>query len=347
MNHWIVRARLVLLVATLVVLGAGPTEAKTKVRYSASGDSLLFGPIYLAKDLGYFDAAGIDFDSIAIAGGTQSTAALTGGSVDIIETAFSHIVKSYDAGIHLVAFAAVFEELGLDVVVSSKTLAKSQVSSQSPLAARAAALKGLRIGVTSLGSTTDTFARSLLRSAGLNPDTDASLIRMGNGPGMMSGLSQGAIDGFVFPMPFPQSAEAKGLGKVLISATRGEVPEWRGMLYIVLTTTKKYIDANPAAIQGLTHAIGRSLKFIQENPEDAKNRLRKFFPKVEPEVMDLSLVSALGAYAKTPVMSREGYETAVRFLNAGSEKKYSVPFEAVVNNAFAERVAAELGLKGK
>ena len=46
-------------------------------------------------------------------------------------------------------------------------------------------------------------------------------------------------------------------------------------------------------------------------------------------------------------MARDGYETVIRFLNASGGKTYNVPFEAVVCDAFAERVRAELGLKAR
>lgn len=342
----LVRLTGALLVVAALLIG-GAVDAKTRVRYSQGGDSLLFGPIYLARDLGYFDEEGIDLDGAALPAGAKVAAALVGGSLDVVQTAFPHIAKSYEEGIHLVAFAGIFAQLGLDVVFSNRALEKAQLGPDAALGAKASALKGLKVGISSAGSSTDAFARSLIRMAGLNPDTDVSLVPVGAGATTLAAFERGAVDAFVYPLPFPQVAEARGLGRIVISATRGDVPEWTGLLYVVVAAPKKYVDENPKIVLGLTRALGKAMKFIQERPAEAKERLRKVFPKVDTKAMDLSLEAALGAYARTPIIPRSGYETAIKFQSAADGKVYNVPFEAVVNNTFAEQVTAELGLKAR
>lgn len=347
-DRWRVFVRLgVALLAVAVGLAGGVADAKTKVRYSQGGDSLLFGPIYLARDLGYFEEEGIDLDGAALPAGAKVAAALVGGSLDVVQTAFPHIAKSYEEGIHLVAFAGIFAQLGLDVVFSNRVLEKVQLGREAPLGTKVRALKGLKVGISSAGSSTDTFARSLIRMAGLNPDTDVSLVPVGAGATMLAAFERGALDAFVYPLPYPQVVEARGLGKIVISATQGDVPDWIGLLYVVIAAPKKYVEENPKVVLGLTRALGKAMRYIQDKPEEAKERLRKVFPKVDPRAMDLSLDAAFGAYARTPIIPRRGYETAIKFQSAADGKTYNVPFEAVVNNTFAEQVTTELGLKSR
>jgi NitT/TauT family transport system substrate-binding protein len=74
-------------------------------------------------------------------------------------------------------------------------------------------MKGLRIGITSPGSTTDTTARTLFKARGMDPDQTVQLLPLGGGSNMLAALEKGAADGFVWSAPQPQIAVQKGIGE--------------------------------------------------------------------------------------------------------------------------------------
>src|SRR5712675_1260221 len=56
-------------------------------------------------------------------------------------------------------------------------------------------LKGLKIGISSAGASTDTVLQYLLREAGLDPKKDVSIIPVGDPNTMLAALKNGVIDG--------------------------------------------------------------------------------------------------------------------------------------------------------
>src|SRR5688572_33025332 len=65
------------LAASFMIPGAA--HAKDKITVVMSSFDLLFWPTLAAKELGYFDAEGIDPDIVRTGGGAKSLAAVAGG----------------------------------------------------------------------------------------------------------------------------------------------------------------------------------------------------------------------------------------------------------------------------
>src|SRR5262249_56613458 len=56
-------------------------------------------------------------------------------------------------------------------------------------------LKGLKIGISSAGASTDTTLQYLIREAGLDPKKDVSILPVGDPNTMLAALKNGVIDG--------------------------------------------------------------------------------------------------------------------------------------------------------
>lgn len=343
-----VRLALVVTAIWAIMLPAALAGAqpRVKVRYGQSGDTLVFFPMYVARDRGYFAEEGIDLETVILGGGPALLAAQVGGSIDIQDTTLFHLVKAHEQGLQLLAFASVFQELGLDLVLSSEAYRRLGLNAASSLEEKVRALKGLRIGISSAGASTDLMARNLLTDYGLNPDTYVSLQPMGSGGPLLAALERGVIDAFIYPPPFPEAAELRGVGKVLVSTTKGEVAKWRGFQYQILAAPKKYMEENPKVMLGLARGLAKALKLTRDNPVEAKRSVKKYFPKIEEAVLEAALNDTLHGVPKTPYLTKRGYELNEPFLNAGGAKKFGLPpFEQLTTNEFAERAMAELGLQ--
>src|SRR5207249_7743951 len=70
------------------------------------------------------------------------------------------------------------------------------------------------------GAPTDLFARYYVRQAGLDPDKDVQIIRIGSIAGLLAALRSDQIDGYMLSAPSPQQVEQQGLGQILIKSDR-------------------------------------------------------------------------------------------------------------------------------
>ena len=72
-------------------------------------------------------------------------------------------------------------------------------------------LKGKKVGVSTLGSSSDTATRISLRAKGLNPDTDVNIVAVGSLENRMAAMTNGAVDAGLGSPPETIALEDGGL----------------------------------------------------------------------------------------------------------------------------------------
>ncbi|HYV66945.1 MAG TPA: ABC transporter substrate-binding protein, partial [Myxococcales bacterium] len=157
----------------LAVAGAAPAAEKLeqpKVTVAVGGKTLFYYlPLTLAERLGYFKDEGLDVQVADFPGGAKALQAMVGGSADVVSGAFEHVVDMHAKGIEVQEFVLQDDYSG---IVLGLTKAKA-AAYKSPKD-----LRGLKIGVTAPGSSTNIFVNALLARDGLTPDS-VSIIGVG------------------------------------------------------------------------------------------------------------------------------------------------------------------------
>jgi NitT/TauT family transport system substrate-binding protein len=125
-------------------------------------------------------------------------------------------------------------------------------------------LKGMKIGVTAPGSSTNIFVNHLLASAGLSPD-DVSIIGVGTGPTAVAAMRAGQIDAIANVEPAITMLERSGTIKVVTEtmSERGSRTVFGDLLPAgSLYTKEEFIQRNPQTAQALVNAMVRALKWL-------------------------------------------------------------------------------------
>jgi NitT/TauT family transport system substrate-binding protein len=135
----------------------------------------------------------------------------------------------------------------------------------------AADLKGMKIGVSAPGSSTNFFVMYLMSKAGLKP-TDAAYIGVGIGPSAVAAVKKGDIDALSNLDPMITKLEQDGDIKVVVD-TRTE--EGTRAIFggsnpaAVLYVKQDFIEKNPNTVQALVNAFYKTLKWLEKaTPED-------------------------------------------------------------------------------
>src|SRR5216683_3770315 len=147
--------------------GQVPAQAveKKQVTLGVGGKTALYYlPLTICERLGYFKEQGLDVTINDFRGGAQSLQALVGGSVDVVTGAYEHTIRMQAKGQDIRAVIELGRFPGIVVALRKETAAGYK---------SAADLKGMKIGVTAPGSSTNFFVMYLMSKAGLKP-TDAS-----------------------------------------------------------------------------------------------------------------------------------------------------------------------------
>ncbi len=236
------------------------TSAQTSntVTVAIGGRGLItYLPLTLADQLGYFKDAGLKVQINDFAGGAKSLEALVGGSVDVAIGAYEHTLVLQHKGIAIKAIALFNKSYGA-VIALKPELAKTY---KSPVD-----LKGLKMGVTTPGSSGALAVAILLAKANLPPSA-VSIIGIGGGPGALAAIKSGQLDGVGQFDPVITAAIHDG-DMVPIVDTRTKA----GMDYLYggyiaassVLTTPKFINERPHAAKAFAGVIARAVKWLNK-----------------------------------------------------------------------------------
>ena len=175
-----------LLTALLVAAGAQAQQIeKRDVHIAVGGKSALYYlPLVLTERLNYFKDEGLNVRISDFAGGTRSLEAVVGGSADVVSGAYEHTINMQSRKQNFQAFVLMGAAPQISVGISSK-LAEKYKSPKD--------LKGLKVGVSAPGSSTNMVINYVLAQGGLKP-TDVAIIGVGQGATVIAAMEQGKVD---------------------------------------------------------------------------------------------------------------------------------------------------------
>ncbi len=250
---------LAIAIVCLSVAGAALAQDKPElstVRLSVGGKSGLFSlPLSVTERLGYFKDEGLEVEISDVQSGARALQSLIGGSADVGTGTFDHTIQMQAKKQPVVAVVQYGRYPGLVLAI---------MAGKASLYHGPKDLKGMKIGVTAPGSSTQFMAAYLMVRNGLKPD-DASFIGTGLAATAVAAARRAEIDAIVTSDPMISVMQNEGLVKVLYD-TRTEAgnqavyggPYPGGVLY----TTPEFIERNPRTVQALVNAFVRGLKWI-------------------------------------------------------------------------------------
>src|SRR5258708_18083157 len=185
----------VLTVAAVLVAGVAmaqtPSPAvKQKITITSVGDGFQFFPVYIARGAGLFAAEGLDADWVNVGSGTKQAASVMGGSAEMTPLALMHAIKSQSEGADLVAFANLLSDWSMVVVLSNEAIAKAGIAPGMAVDDKIKRLAGLKLGITSPGSSTDVSIRKMLLARGMVPDPALKLQPLGDGAPILAAFEK-------------------------------------------------------------------------------------------------------------------------------------------------------------
>jgi sulfonate transport system substrate-binding protein len=301
--------------AALVLLGAAqaPVHAqaleKKQITLGVGGKtSLYYLPLTIAERLGHFKEQGLEVTINDFRGGAQSLQALAGGSVDVVTGAYEHTIRMQAKGQDVRALVELGRFPGIVLGVRNDRAS----GFKSP-----ADLKGMKIGVSAPGSSTNFFVMYLLAKAGLKP-TDASYIGVGIGPSVIAAVIKGEIDAMSNLDPMMTKLELDGQIKV-VADTRTE--EGTRAIFggsnpaAVLYAKQDFIARNPNTVQALVNAFYKTLKWLESaTPEQVTATVPEEYWLGDRALYTAAVKANKPVYSVTGIIPAAGMKSASDML---------------------------------
>ncbi len=235
----------------------GRSEPKINHRVSialVAPQSLHLLPLTLADRLGYFRQAGIGVEWLPQESGAKALASALQGQAQVVAGAFEHLFTLQQKGLGYQAFVQMARTPQLSLGVSTRLNVRTVM-----------ALKGTRIGVTSLQSSTHFMVCHWLMQNGLLPE-DVVFVEVGASASVVDALRSGAIDALCHSDPIMYGLEQRNEIRLLGEArTLAASRKLMGgpISGACLWARSDYLQKQPELTQALSDAVVHALKWLQ------------------------------------------------------------------------------------
>lgn len=252
----------VVVLALLAAAGARAAPEKAQVTLAVGGRSTLYYlPLTLAERLGYFRDQGLEVEIVDFPGGAKALQALVGGSADVVAGAFEHTIVMQTMGQKVQAFVLLTINPGISLGIAAAQAGRYSWPKD---------LKGMKVGISAPGSSTQMLVNHLLASVGLTPD-DVSYVGVGTGASAVAAMRSGRIDALSNVEPVMSLLERDGSLKIVVETTTdaGTRAVFGDRLpAATLYARASFVQQNPGTVQALATALVRALKWLQAATPD-------------------------------------------------------------------------------
>ncbi len=311
----------------LIFLLGGPhgsfaQQAAPKVKIAYTSVSAVFLPYWIAKEKDLYRHYGIDAELIYITGGSKAIQALIAGSVQVAGVGTGSIEANIQGGgtIYLASFVNhfVFSLYG------------------DPSINNVSELKGSKIGVTRFGTATEYAAKLALRTYGLDPNKDVTIIQTGGVPDTLAAIKSGAVKaGIVSP---PTTLEARRLGlKEIINITYLKLP----FIQAAAVVTESYARANRDGVKKILRALIEAISIIKTDKAFAKAVIGRYTGLTGDDLLEETYDAFSNEFPRVPYTSVEALKNMVGIISDIQKRKINRPPERFADNSFLKEIEHE------
>ena len=313
--------------AIAVLSGCGKNEGTgTQVTLNEVAHSIFYAPQYVAIEEGYFAEEGLDLTLVNGGGADKVMTAMISGEADIGFMGSEASIYTYAAGEkdYAVNFAQLTQRAG-NFLVGREEDPDVQWKD----------LEGKKVLGGRAGGMPQMVFEYILKKNGLDPKSDLEIDQS-----ISFGLTAAAFtsddsDYTVEFEPYATGLENEGEGYVVASLGEesGYVP------YTAYCAKKSYLKENPEIIQKFTNAIQKGMDYV--NTHSAEEIAKVIHPQFKDNELE-EIVKIVKRYQEQDtwkedlVFEKESFDLLQNILEEAGELPMRVPYEELVNTAFAE-----------
>jgi len=235
-------------------IGAQTASAQSTTLHIGFNGFYGAAPLYVAQDAGIFRKHGFTLEMVFIAGGSLSTQALIGKSLDLLQTGGPPFLNAYVRGARLKIIAGVTNILPYVLITGSRITSSEQ-------------LRGKKIGISRFGSNTDFVVRLALGQLGLAP-SDVTVLQVGGSQSRLVALKAGTIDATVLSPEEALAAQKMGMNTLLDFVAKGvEFP------HVAIVAREEYLQAQAPLVKRFMAAYLEGIRFFKTRKEESVRKM--------------------------------------------------------------------------
>jgi len=290
------------------------SDGKPTIKLMVGGlEKVIYLPAMLTQQLGGFDRAGVHVELLNQPSGANAETALISGDVQGVVGFYDHTVDLQAKDQCITSVVQMANIPGEVIMVATSKADQIRTSAD---------FRGRKMGITSLGSSTDFLTKALAGKAGV-PASDFTPVKVGAGQTFIASLANGGIDAGMTTDPTVAQLVQTGQAKVLYDMrTEQGTKDALGGFYPAtsLYMSCSIVDRYPEIVQQLATAFVGTLRWIhQHSPEEIAAAMPPSFAGGDKALYVESIKDSIGMFNVDGRMSAEGAQNVLTVLSSFSK----------------------------
>ncbi|MGE5303035.1 MAG: ABC transporter substrate-binding protein [Alphaproteobacteria bacterium] len=276
---------------------------------------------WIAEEAGLFKKNDLDFPLVYIGSSPLATAAMLGGDGELLMDGGLGIVRAYVQGnTELVCIG------GQKNILTQSILAK-------PAIKKLEDLRGKKVGVTRIGSTTHYFATEAFRKIGMEAGRDYTIIQTGGAPEMLAALSTGAIEAGTLAPPLDAQAIAQGFHYVVYGPDL-RIPQ----VAVAFMTRRSTLAKRPQILGRFMRAMAEAAKILHTDKDFTFKVLSKQLRVTDRKTFDNAYNVEIKVLEPRLTIRREAFQAILDDVAQTDARAKKIKPEDFIDRRFLEEM---------
>jgi NitT/TauT family transport system substrate-binding protein len=251
--------------ALMLLPGAGWTQMKARVAWTSFASNM--SGTWVAQEEGLFKKNGLEVELVHIPSTSRAIQVMLAGELQYSYMDGRNSVTAALKGADVVIIAGVANRLVFSF------MARPEIKSF-------ADMKGRKIGITRLGSSTHSVTLWVMNKAGIKPE-DYQMLQLVDVPNIFTAMVAGQVDAGALSPPTNFRARKAGLSE-LMDVTR-DGPEY---VSVAVGSTRSFIKANEEMTRRFIRGYSEGVQLLKANKAAGIRAIQKYARIKDPEILE-------------------------------------------------------------
>ncbi len=283
------------------LLAAVPARAQMKARVAWTSFASNMSGAWVAQEEGLFRKNGLEVELVHIPSTSRAIQVLLAGELAYTYMDGRTAVQATLRGADAVIVAGVANRLVFSF------MARPEIKSFNDL-------RGKKIGITRLGSSTHSVTMWVMNKFGLKPE-EYQLLQLVDVPNIFAAIAAGQIEAGALSPPTNFRARKAGLTELIDLSKDG--PEY---VSVAIGSTRSFIKNNEEMTRRLVRGYSEGVQLLKANKNVGIRAIQKYARIKDPDILEATYGEARAYIENIPYVTRKGMETIISELQPTEPK---------------------------
>jgi NitT/TauT family transport system substrate-binding protein len=312
------------------VFASAAAAAAEPVKITNIGHGYFSAALYIAKQEKLFEKYGLEPDISFVQGGALALQATLTKQADVGILSYEHVLTVATQGKRIVAFYNIANRPVNNVIANEKLTAGGAGMS---LPDKIRRLKGMRVAMPSPNGSGEKMLGVLAKKFDLTLPGDIQSVYLGaEAPAYVAAFQRDLVDAALPFEPAGVLVQQAGKGSIYLNIMNGEIPEFRDILFMTLSTHPDNLKDKPELLRKTALAFHDAVKILKNEPQRAKALLAKEYPAMAADTNERAYATVSQIWPLSGRMTEQQARATFNYLQP--KGTHEVDFASTFTNEF-------------